>query len=325
MPDRITSLDVARRAGVSRSAVSRVFTPGASASAATVDKVRKAAAELGYRPNVLARSLLTGRTGMIGLVVSYLDNLFYPDLLDKLCRALKAEGYHVLMFISDQGSDAPEDIVTELLGYQVDGLLLASVPLTSDLTDQCRMAGIPAVLLNRRQEGTGERSVVSDNVAGGAMAAKALLRRGCTRIGHIAGSPQASTQVDREAGLMAALAQAGVPLAAREVGDFDLDQTRMAARAMFARPDRPDGVFVANDYMALAVMDVLRTELGLRVPDDVAVIGFDDAPAAAFAAYELTTIRQDADAMVALAVRLLTDPEASAEVLPVTLVQRVTA
>src|SRR3712207_6544428 len=96
--EKVTSLDVARLAGVSQSAVSRVFTPGASASQTTVDKVRRAAAQLGYRPNVLARSLITGRSRIIGLVVAYLENYFYPEVVERLSVALQEQGYHVLVF-----------------------------------------------------------------------------------------------------------------------------------------------------------------------------------------------------------------------------------
>jgi DNA-binding LacI/PurR family transcriptional regulator len=302
---KVTSLDVAARAGVSRSAVSRVFTPGASVSPKTAKKVREAAEALGYRPNVLARAMLTGKSRIIGLVVAYLDNHFYPQALELLSGALEREGYHVLVFMASQTAGEIDEVVEQILDYQVDGLVLASVALSSDLARRCRASGVPVVLFNRRQGAVGELAVVSDNRAGGRMAAEHLIALGRRRIGYVAGWEGASTQRDREAGLMEALRAAGLGLFAREVGDFDPDAAREAARAMFATRDRPDAVFVANDYMAFMVMDVLRFELGLRVPEDVAVVGFDDVPTAGFPAYDLTTVRQDSAAMVTATVAAL--------------------
>jgi len=327
---KVTSLDVAKRAGVSRSAVSRVFTPGASVSERTATKVRDAADALGYRPNVLARAMLTGKSKIIGLVVAYLDNHFYPTMLELLSEALEREGYHVLVFMASHTASDIEDVVSQILDYQVDGLVLASVALSSDLADRCRASGVPVVLFNRMLETDGELAVVSDNRAGGRMAAEHFVFSGRTRIGHIAGWEDASTQRDREAGFMEGLRAAGQGLFAREVGDFRLNRAQDATRRMFDTEIRPDAVFVANDYMAFGVMDVLRAELGLRVPDDVAVIGFDDVPSAAWPAYGLTTVRQDAQAMVTATVQaLLSEIQGQSAVsqtkLPVSLIKRSSA
>ncbi|MCH2165147.1 MAG: LacI family DNA-binding transcriptional regulator [Marinovum sp.] len=305
--EKVTSLDVAKRAGVSQSAVSRVFTPGASASPATAEKVRAAAAELGYRPNVLARAMVSGESRIIGLVVAYLENFFYPQALEKLSNALQEQGYHVLVFLAQPTSTAEglDDVISEILDYQVDGIIAASVALSSELSDRCAEAGVPIVLFNRTDGALNVSSVASDNFAGGRKAGEFLLAGGHTRIGYIAGWEGASTQQKREAGLMAALNAAGMPLHSRGVGNFHTDQAQAAAREMFDRPDRPDAVFVGNDHMAFAVMDVLRGELGLDVPGDVSVVAFDDVPPAAWAAYGLTTLRQRANVMVRETVDIL--------------------
>ena len=302
---KVTSQDVARRAGVSQSAVSRVFTPGASFSEKTAVKVHKAADELGYRPNVLARSLITGRSRIIGLVVAYLENYFYPEALEKLSNALQAEGYHLLIFLVPRTADDIEDILQEIVDYQVDGIVLASVALSSQLATRCRAAGIPVVLFNRSQDGPQLPTVTSDNYSGGHEIARFLAAGGHCRFGYIAGWEGASTQRDREAGYRAGLREAGFEICAREVGNYQFAVAQEAARRMFAGADRPDAVFVANDHMAFAAMDVLRFEIGLRIPDDVSVIGFDDVPPAAWRAYDLTTVRQEASAMVAETVRML--------------------
>lgn len=302
---KVTSVEVAERAGVSRSAVSRVFTPGASVSKSTAEKVRKAAAQLGYRPNVLARSLITGRSRIIGLVVAYLENQFYPEAIERLSKALQAEGYHVLVFMASNDHAATQTVIDELLDYQVDAIIAASVGLSSDLTKRCEGLGIPIVLFNRHQYDERLTSVTSDNVAGGRKLAEFLVAGGHKRIAHIAGWEDASTQIDREAGFMAGLKEAGVSLFARGIGNFNFETAQNAARRMFGAQERPDAVFVANDHMAFAVMDVLRFELGLRVPEDVSVVGYDDVTLSHWPSYDLTTVRQPANRMVAATVEAL--------------------
>ncbi|WP_136441497.1 LacI family DNA-binding transcriptional regulator [Pacificoceanicola onchidii] len=301
---KATSFDVAKLAGVSQSAVSRVFTPGASASKKTADKVREAATKLGYRPNALARAVVSGRSRIIGLVVAYLENQFYPDVLEKLSNALQERGYHVLIFMAAQTAGRIDEVVDEILDYQVDGIIAASVALSSELTERCNAAGVPMVLFNRSQDDPGMSAVTSDNVAGGRKAAEFLIAGGHTKIGYVAGWEGASTQRDREAGFVRALEAHGLRLHAREVGQFTTEAAREAARRMFAQ-DPPDAVFAANDHMALAVMDTVRFELGLDVPGDVSVIGYDDVPAADWPAYALTTVRQPANRMVAETVDIL--------------------
>ena len=306
MANAATSQEVARLAQVSQSAVSRSFTPGASVSPATRAKVLEAAKKLGYRPNAIARSLITKRSRIIGVVMSYLDNQFYPLVLEKLSQALQQQGYHVLLFIGETAqSDA---ILMEILQYQIDGLVLASASVSSALARDCADAGIPVVLFNRTTARHGAHaagqaeavsSVVCDNAAGGLAVAQHLVAQGCTRIAYIAGTQDSSTNLEREAGFLQGLAQAGQRCYARALGNYNFEQAQAAARDLFAQPHlRPDAVFVANDHMAIAVMDVLRSELGLRVPQDVRVAGFDDVPQARWAAYQLTSVVQPIEPMV---------------------------
>ena len=305
MAEKITSLQVAERAGVSQSAVSRVFTPGASVSAKTAEKVRKAARELGYRPNILARAMITGRSRIIGLVVAYLENHFYPEVLEKLSNALQAQGYHVLIFMASNTADNIDSVMDEILDYQVDGIILASVAMSSDLTQRCEAAGVPVVLFNRLQDDETLSGVASDNVAGGRKLAEFLVAGGHRKIAHIAGWEGASTQRDREKGFLEGLAAAGLALHSRAEGNFHTDQAQAAARQLFDTDDRPDAVFVSNDHMAFAVMDVLRYELGLGIPADVSVVGYDDVIISAWPSYNLTTVRQPANRMVEETVRTM--------------------
>ena len=295
---QITSKQVATLAGVSQSAVSRVFTPGASASRVTREKVMHAAEELGYRPNRVARAMITGRSRVIGVVVAYFDNQFYPEAIQRLSEALQKQNYHALVFMASNTLDDVEDVMKEIIDYQVDGIILASVSMSSGLAQRCTDHGIPVVLFNREQEDDRLCSVVTDNYLGGQVVARHLLDCGYQRIGYIAGFEEASTQQQREAGFLDALAEAGVRPVSREVGGFDYARARAASLEMFAGSDRPDAAFVANDHMAFAVMDALRHKLGLSIPEDVGIVGFDDVPIAAWPAYDLTSYRQPINRMV---------------------------
>lgn len=304
---KVTSLEVAKLAGVSQSAVSRVFTPGASSSKKTNELVRNAAKELGYRPNILARSLITGRSRIIGLVVAYLDNYFYPEALELLSSALQKKGYHVLVFMAAKTAGNIDDIVDEILDYQVDGIIAASVAMSSELATRCGAAGVPIVLFNRTQDDKRLSAVTSDNILGGQKVAEFLIATGHSKIGYISGWEGASTQRDREKGFKDELIRNQLSIFSREVGNFNSDEARQAARRMFTGEEIPDAVFVANDDMAFAVMDVIRFELDLKIPEDVSVVGYDDVPVASWPAYNLTTVRQPANRMVAEAVSILMD------------------
>lgn len=300
---RVTSLEVAAKAGVSQSAVSRVFS-GASASEKTAKKVRAAAEELGYRPNVLARSLITGRSRIIGLIVAYLDNQFYPVALERLSHALQEQGYHIMIFMASARGPDVDRVINELLDHQVDGIITASVGLTDALTARCEKAGIPVVLFNRGQQDRRLPEVTSDNIAGGKRVAEFLAKGGHQRIGHISGWSGSSTGQDRAAGFEMGLQEAGSALVAQLDGMYTRDAAAEAARVMVTE-HRVDAIFVGNDHMAFAVMDQLRGNMGLSVPDDVSIVGYDDVPMAAWAAYDLTTLRQPVNQMISATVSLL--------------------
>ena len=304
-PTKVTAMDVARLAGVSQSAVSRVFTQGASASKATVEKVRSAAQQLGYRPDPLARAMITGRTRIIGLVVAYLENQFYPVALEFLSRALQARGYHVLVFMAENSTERVPEVMQELLDYQVDGIITASVAMTNDLTTRCSAAGIPVVMFNRGQDDDRLSEVTSDNIAGGRRAARHLIETGHRRIAHVMGWQGSSTGRDRAEGFRQALRDAGLEPFAMIDGMYSREAASDAVRTMFSGNEKPDGIFVSNDHMAFAVMDTLRFELGLSIPGDVSVVGYDDVPMAAWPSYNLTTIRQPVRRMVEATVDIL--------------------
>lgn len=309
----ITSRDVAARAGVSQSAVSRCFTPGTSVATETRERVLKAAMELGYRPNVHARNLITGRSRMVGVVLAHLDNLFYPRFLQGLTDALQAQGMQVLLFVADGRHQA--ELMEQLLNYRVDGIVLAATTLNAELARACTAAGIPVVLFNRVAGDDIDRafhSVQTDQEAGTAALTRLLIANGHRRIAYLAGNLESSTNLTRERGCRAALAAAGQTLFAYGVGDYDETLAASQVLKWFRTGQRrrplaqcPDAIVVADDQMALAVIDTLRHILGLRVPEQVSVVGFDDVPQAAWPSYELTTHAQPLPEMIEAVMKLL--------------------
>jgi DNA-binding LacI/PurR family transcriptional regulator len=235
--------------------------------------------------------------------VGNLCNGFYPAVLEALSDRLQAMGYHVLLFTAPAQGDVDPGL-HEVMRYQVDALVLLSATLSSRLAAECRASGIPVVLVNRVVMDDGVESVAGENRAGAARIARFLMAGGHRRFAYVAGLSDSSTNRDREAGFREELHAARLPDPIRLAGDYDAPRAGEAAEAMFARGGRVDAVFCASDHMALAVMDAARRR-GLRVPEDVSVVGFDDAAPASLGAYDLTTYSQPVGAMVEEAARLL--------------------
>ena len=309
----VTSSQVARRAGVSQSAVSRTFTPGASISPKTREKVMAAAQELGYRPNAIARSLITNRSRIIAVVMAYLENLFYPDVLEELGRLLVKENYRLLLFTGHMDRDS-DPVFDQLMQYRVDGIILASTTLSSHLSEECATAGIPVVLFNRTTERDAVSSVTTRNREGGRRIGEFLIAGGHKRFAYISGVESSSTNRDRFAGYAEALAEAGHADILVEVGNYDRAEAENAARKLLSRPDRPDALFVANDHMAVAVMDVARYEFGLSIPDDLSIVGYDDVGPARWTSYGITSMSQPIKRMVEATVNILMDQISSGEI-----------
>jgi len=302
---KITALDVARRAGVSQPTVSRVFTPGAKVSPNLINRVKTAARELGYRPNTLARSLITGRSKTIGLVVAYLNNPFYPEALEKLSVSLRERGYHIMVFIAANLAEEIDPVIDDLLDHQVDGIILASVSMSNELTNRLSEEGIPFVLFNRGQENPKLAQVTAANFEGGRKAGRFLAAGGHQRIAHISGWQKSLNGRDRQAGFVAGLKASGMEPFRCIDSHYRREMATDATYELFSGSTVPDAIFVGNDHMAFAVLETLRGDLGLRVPDDVSVVGYDDVQMSAWKIYDLTTLRQPANRMVEATVDLL--------------------
>ena len=304
---KVTAYEVAKRAGVSQPTVSRVFTPGSRVSADKAERVKAAARELGYLPNTLARSLNSGRSHTIGILVAYLKNPFYPSALQKLSMKLSAQGYHVMVFFAANLEEEVDDVVDDLLAHQVDGIILASVSVSSSLTQRLQNLSIPFVLFNRGQEDRSLPSVTAANFDGGRIAGQFLAAAGHERIAHIAGWQGSLNGRERCAGFVAGLEEYGLKPFAIKDSRYHRSLAIAATLEVFEGSEVPDAVFCGNDHMAFAVLETLRCELGLRVPEDVSVVGYDDVAMSNWKMFDLTTLRQPANRMADVCVRMLVE------------------
>ena len=304
---RITASDVAKAAGVSQPTVSRVFNRSATVDPVKAERVRAVAKELGYIPNLVARSLNSGNSFRIGIVLAYLKNGFFGEALQRLSKSLNAQGYSVTVYFAGNRSEEVDAIVDDLLADQVDGIVLASISLSNELVSRVRKSGIPCVLFNRGQRDPDASMVTASNFDGARRATEFLISAGHRRIAHLAGWREAMNGVDRKNGFLAAMNSAGLDPVACTDCHFRRNVAMEETRKLFAEPEPPDAIFAANDHMAFGVLEVLREELGLRVPEDVSVIGYDDEPKASWKTFDLTTVRQPLNRMIEATAKLLLD------------------
>jgi LacI family transcriptional regulator len=297
--------DVAHVAGVSQAAVSRAFTPGASIAKATQEKVFRAATALGYRPNLLARSLIKGESGIVGVVIGSARNPIFMSALDALSTRLSAAGKHILIFTAD--GNATADVHVEgLLKYRVDSVLMMAASLSAKMAEKCRAQGISIISFNRPPRSIkGFASVAGNNRQGAEQIAKHLVQQGYRRPAFIAGFTESSTGRERETGFTDYLTSQGLPAPEREVGHCTREGALIATRNLLKRKRRPDAIFCGNDYMALAAIDIARYEFGLQIGRDIGIAGFDDIEEASWHSFELTTFSLPVAAMIDQVLSLL--------------------
>jgi DNA-binding LacI/PurR family transcriptional regulator len=298
-----SSVDVARLAGVSQSAVSRAFTPGASISEEKRNLIYEAAVKLNYQPNVIARSLVSNSTKIIGVVMTRFSSPFYAGVLGDFTRRIQENGYSTLLLNVDNDKEVYE-VLSTALQYQVDGLIITSANLTSKMVDSCMQSTTPIVLFNRYSENNELSAVYCDGYDGGRMVADLLLPAH-RRFACIKGEVGSSTSRDRSSGFINRLSEVGIEDCISVNADFSYDSGYMAAKELLARLDRPDAIFCVSDLMALGAMDAARNVFGLCVPEDLSIVGFDNIPMAGWHGYELTTAAQPSLKMVDATVDLL--------------------
>lgn len=298
---RASSTDVAKRAGVSQSAVSRAFS-GASVAEETRRKIMAAADELGYRPNALVR-VISEQSNLIGIVMGEITNPFYPEVLETLLQDLEAAGFRVLLKHLDKAQNA-DSAIEEVLAYRVRGIIVTSSFVSAEMAERCAASEVPVVLFNRHIRDLKISSISCDNVDAGRMIANLFLDSGHQRPAFISGSTVATSNLDRKKGFLDRIAERGgwtVPV----VGDeHSYDVGFAGARELIAMRERPDALFCASDVIAFGALDALRTA-GISVPGEISVVGFDDIPMSAWAAFNLTTVRQPRRRMVKEAVEMM--------------------
>ncbi|MCF7934441.1 MAG: LacI family DNA-binding transcriptional regulator [Spirochaetia bacterium] len=308
---RVSSVDVAREAGVSQATVSRVFnrTKGTNVSEETVAKIMQTAKRLNYRPSVIARSLQQNSTNIIGIINRNFESNFHMQSLDMFSRELQKLGYSTLLL--NLPEDGTMDATLHLaLEYQVDGIILTSTMLSSRLAEDCISYDTPVVQYNRYSLYQEVDSVCLDNFKAGNEVGKYLIETGHKRIAFVSGRKESSTSIDRRLGLIHSLDEAGLPLVAEYTGEYTHESGCEAADAFIhgiSRDQWPDAVFCGTDIAATGFIDHARRAYGIRVPEDISVAGFDDTPMATWPQYDLTTVMQPIETMVQETLEILMD------------------
>lgn len=303
-----TQHDVARLAGVSQSVVSRALS-GGHVSAKTKAKVVEACERLGYVPDIGARTLVTGASNMVAVVVANIMNPFYPYIFDRLTLRIQSAGQDVLLLNCSGGRDVDELLPT-VLQYKVRGVIIMTASLSSKMAKTLDDHRIPSVMLNRYSTTVPGNSVTCDNVSAGREVARQFVETGYRTFGYVGGAAGASTNLDRRNGFLEGLNESGYqPIFALD-GEFTRDWGYEAG-GLVKRFPKVEAIFCADDVIAMGLMDNLR-EADWKVPEDVAIVGFDDVPSASWSAYSLSTVRQPVDEMVEEALRLLDRPWNSA-------------
>ncbi len=289
---------VADLAGVSRSAVSRTFTDGASVSEATRRKVLHAADSLGYHVNHLARGLIQDRSNIVCLVVSDVTTPFRARMLEILTSRLQSIDKVAMVINTGGDSDSVSTALQQALRFRADATVVLSGTPAASLVETCIASGQRVVLINRDDHLEGSENLAVDNEAAAREAVFLLRRAGCRRLAVVSSEADTPSLVARHQAFTAAAADAGAEATLVRVGPTSYASGVEAARRLFSRSNAPDGVFCVTDLLALGFMDAARHEFGLAIPRDLCVVGFDDIEQANWESYKLTTFAQPAAEMV---------------------------
>ncbi|RUT24396.1 LacI family transcriptional regulator [Asaia sp. W19] len=299
----ITSIDVARLAGVSQSAVSRAFSTTASISPATREKVLKAADTLNYKPNRIPSIMLTGRSGMIGIIVGGLRNPLYGSALEQLSAGIREAGFQVLL-VQVMDTVTLEMALDTLAGYRVDALITALAIGSEDTAAALSTLNIPVICFNSALIGPGISSVRSNNFESGRRVAALMQQWGVERPYWLAGPVVNAASRARRAGFLEGWSAERSSVTELQ-GDDHYDSAFSAVSEALRAGHRPDGLFCSNDLMGCGALDALKDTGGMSCPEDVVVIGYDNIPQSAWHSYQLSSFDQRPDALVAASLDIL--------------------
>lgn len=303
---RVTMKDVARRAGVSTATVSHVINATRHVEETTKQAVIAAMQELGYQPNSIARSLRSGETKTIGLVVPDASNLFFADIARRIENIGYENGYSVILCNSDNDLAKQQDYVNTLIAKQVDGVIFISAGESKEDLERLTDSGTPIVVADRDVPVHLADVVLLDNEEAGYIAAEHLLELGHEHIACITGPPGVSPSMQRITGCRRAMEERGLTLDESLVlpGDFTIEGGLKVMETLLDRASPPTAVFVLNDMMAIGAISTARRK-GYRVPDELSVVGFDDIELASAVNPALTTMAQPIQEMAEIATERL--------------------
>ena len=323
----VTSFDVAREAGVSRSAVSRAFTPGASISPTTREKVLKAASGLGYRVNLVARGLNKQRTDLVGMIASRMSNPYRSEQIDALAKRLVKEGFRPMLFCIDEGMDE-EQLLSILLNYQVSGVIITSDAPPVEICEECVRMQVPLVLVDRIDDLPFVDRINGDNVKGGRLVAEALIGAGRRKLVSVQQHVTGYSGKARTAAFIERAAEEKISAEVIHVDESEYEGGIAAAPEVIKLINQNLGVFCPSDNVALGLLDALRSKHGIQIPKQLSLIGYDDIPQASWAFADLTTVKQSVEEFARVTVELLKerinnpDAEPKNEIIDVKLVSR---
>jgi LacI family transcriptional regulator len=302
----VTSRDVARVAGVSQTTVSRVLSNSPKVSSDTRSRIEAVFRQLGYEPHGPARAMRTNRSETIGVVVSWIDNPFYPELLQALSDELGQRGKRMIVWYSP--GPAEKSAAEAVRQRYVDGVIFTTATSDSVPLHEALSRSSPVVLVNRTLKSAACDQIESNNVEGARKVIHYLASGGHRKIAMIGGIQGTSTADKRLAGFRKGLAEVGIKWSDdRHIrGDYTHERAGQILIELMSRKEPPTAIFCANDLTAFGALDGAR-RLGVRVPDDLWVVGYDDIAMSSWSAYDLTTIRQPILEMASLAVRCLMD------------------
>lgn len=286
-----TSIDVARRAGVSQTTVSRAFNNPDSVNKETLQKILAASEELNYIPNVLARNLVSHQTNLIGVIVKDFENPFYTSFVAQISQRLGAVGMKVLLFSgADQRSIL--DVLREATSFQVNGLIIASSTLSEQLTEQNIPTRIPVVMINRQTSSRYYCSVASDDIESGRFVADFFVSKGFHSFAFITGPDTTPSSIRRQQGYVNRLAEWGYFNVHIMKGEYTYDSGYQAMHELLSRqPALPTAILCANDLMALGAIDAIKERGIYRIPQDFSLIGYDDIVEGTWKSYQLSSMQ----------------------------------
>ncbi|QTF07582.1 LacI family transcriptional regulator [Brenneria izadpanahii] len=300
-----SAAEVARLAGVSRSAVSRTFTPGGSVSAETRRKVLAAAETLNYHVNHLARGLSKEACRPVCILGGNLSAPYQASLLDQITRRLHQAQRAVMVINTDGGEESSNAALRQTLNYRAAVTIVLSGTPQASLIETCLQSGQQVILINRMGQFDGADNIEIDYTSTMADAYHMLSQAGCQRIALVSSCARSPSMVIRETKFLEAAVHAQEPCRLIRPGTASYETGAAAARKLLADPDWPDGVFCVTDLIACGFIDVARHEFGLRIPEDICVIGFDDIEQAGWVGYQLTTFSQPLADMANAIIELL--------------------